>query len=123
MRPEELDGLKVTVDEVVYAPELGGTPDKPHRYVYFITIHNGSAEPVTIKGRKWVVREAGGETVAVEGDGVVGEFPHLEPGEEFSYNSSHIIAEDAVAEGAFLALTDSGRAVFTRIPRFEMKVP
>jgi ApaG protein len=123
MRPEELDGLTVTVDEVVYAPEMGGTPDKPYRYVYSITIRNDSTEAVTIKGRKWVIREAGGETIAVEGDGVVGEFPHLEPGEEFSYQSSHIIAEDAVAEGAYLALTDSGRAVFTRIPRFELKVP
>jgi len=116
--PRELPGLTVTVDQVVHAPEFSGPPGKPHVFVYFITIANESAETVTIKGRKWVVREASDETLAVEGDGVVGEFPRLEPGEQFRYNSSH-----AVAEGAYLGLTDAGEAVFTRIPPFEIRVP
>ena len=38
-----------------------------------------------------VVTDAGGETIVVEGDGVVGKFPRLEPGEHFSYNSYHTI--------------------------------
>lgn len=123
MTLRELPGLTVTVNQVVPAPGLTGPTDKPHVFVYFITIANESDVAVTIKGRKWVVREANGETLAVEGDGVVGEFPHLEPGEQFSYNSSHGIAADAVAEGAYLGLTDAGEAVFTRIPPFEMRVP
>lgn len=123
MTPRELPGLTVTVDQVVHAPEFSGPPGKPHVFVYFITIANESAETVTIKGRKWVVREASGETLAVEGDGVVGEFPCLEPGQQFRYNSSHAVAADAVAEGAYLGLTDAGEAVFTRIPPFEIRVP
>ncbi|HEY8901473.1 MAG TPA: ApaG domain [Chthoniobacterales bacterium] len=119
----ELPGLIVTVNQVVHAPDLTGPARKPHVFVYFITITNESDVTVTIKGRKWVVREANGETLAVEGDGVVGEFPRLEPGEQFHYNSSHGIAADAVAEGAYLGLTDSGEAVFTRIPAFRMRVP
>ena len=123
MTLRELPGLTVTVTQVVHAPDFTGPPDKPHVFVYFITIANNSAETVTIKGRKWVVREANGETLAVEGDGVVGEFPRLEPGEQFHYNSSHAIATDAVAQGAYLGLTEAGEAVFTRIPAFEMHVP
>jgi ApaG protein len=123
MTPRELPGLTVTVDQVVPAPQFAGPPGKPHVFVYFITIANESAETVTIKGRKWVVREANGETLAVEGDGVVGEFPRLEPGQQFRYNSSHAVATDAVAEGAYLGLTASGEAVFTRIPPFEIRVP
>lgn len=123
MVPRELPGLTVTVTQVVPAPDLAGPPGKPHVFVYFITITNDSAETVTIKGRKWVVREDNGDTIAVEGDGVVGEFPRLEPGEAFHYNSSHTIGSDAVAEGAYLGLTDSGEAVFTRIPAFELRVP
>ncbi len=123
MQLRELPGLTVTVNQVVHAPDLHGPPDKPHVFVYFITIANASNETVTIKGRKWVVRETGGETLAVEGDGVVGEFPRLEPGEQFHYNSSHGIATDAVAEGAYLGLTGTGEAVFTRIPAFRMRVP
>ncbi len=123
MKPRELPGLTVTVTEVVHAADLEGPPGKPHVFVYFITIANHSNETVTIKGRKWIVREASGNTLAVEGDGVVGEFPRLEPGEEFRYNSSHAISFDAVAEGAYLGLTDKGDAVFTRIPKFTMIAP
>jgi ApaG protein len=123
MKPRELPGLTVEVTQVVHAPELSGPPDRPHVFVYFITIANESEETVTIKGRKWVVRESDGNVIAVEGDGVVGEFPRLEPGESFQYNSSHTVAVDAVAEGAYLGQTDAGEAVFTRIPPFEMQVP
>jgi ApaG protein len=123
MKPRELPGLTVEVTQVVHAVELIGPPDRPHVFVYFITIANESEETVTIKGRKWVVREADGNVIAVEGDGVVGEFPRLEPGESFQYNSSHTVAADAVAEGAYLGITDAGEAVFTRIPPFEIHVP
>lgn len=122
MNIRELPGLTVTVDRLVYLPDAGA-PDKPYRFIYFLTIHNGSTETVTVKGRKWIVREADGETLVVEGDGVVGEFPCLEPGESFSYDSSHVIALDAVAEGAILALTDKREPVLARIPAFTMKIP
>lgn len=120
---EELEGLRATVDRVAYMPQLEAPADKPFPFVYFITIHNDSDETVTIKGRKWVVRDATGGVIVVEGDGVVGKFPRLTTGDSFSYNSYHVIGSDSVAEGAFIGMTDTGRAVLTRIPRFEMKAP
>lgn len=119
----ELDGLRVTVDRVTFMPQLEASEDRPYPFVYFITIHNDSVETVTIKGRKWVVTDAGGGTVVVEGDGVVGKFPRLQPGEHFSYNSYHTIGADSVAEGAYIGMTDEGMPVIVRIPRFEMTVP
>ena len=88
----EIPGLSVTVDQVVYAPQLNAPPDKPHPFAYFLSIHNQSEEPVTILGRKWIVTESGGGTLVVEGDGVVGQ-------------------------------TDSGRAVYVRVPEFQMELP
>ncbi len=119
----ELEGLRVTVDRVTFMPQLHASEDKPFPYVYFITIHNDSEETVTIKGRKWVVTDARGETVVVEGDGVVGKFPRIEPGGSFSYNSYHTIGADSAAEGAYIGVTEEGMPVLVRIPRFEMKVP
>jgi ApaG protein len=120
----ELPGLTVTVDRVVYQPDAQTPPERPHCFAYFITIHNDSDVPVTIKGRKWVVRNARGEVTAVEGDGVVGQFPVLQPGERFSYNSHHLLdTESAVAEGSYLGVDAAGRKVLTRIPKFEMAVP
>jgi ApaG protein len=119
----ELAGLHVTVDRVIHMPQLDAPPERPFPFVYFLTIHNDSSQTVTIRGRKWVVGDSSGEQLVVEGDGVVGQFPCLAPGEHFSYNSYHVIGADSVADGAFFGVTDTGDAVFTRIPRFEMQVP
>lgn len=118
--PRLLDGFTVTIDRVMYDPRLEAPLSKPHAFVYFITIHNTSDQALTIKGRKWVVREKLGGTSVMEGEGVVGEFPYLLPNEKFSYNSYHVTAGAAVAEGAYLAMTDDGDAVFAVIPSFEL---
>ena len=119
----ELGGLRAIVDRVTFMPSLDAPPERPFPFVYFITIHNDSDETVTIKGRKWVVADSQGGTIVIEGEGVVGKFPRLLPGENFSYNSYHTIGSDSVAEGAFLGVTEEGKPVVARIPRFEMKVP
>ncbi len=119
----ELKSLCVRLDKLVYAPNLEAPAERPHPFVYFLTIENLSEETVTIKGRKWVVTDAEGGKVVVEGDGVIGKFPRLEPGEHFSYNSYHVVGSDSFAEGAFIGVNEEGEPVVTRIPRFEMKVP
>jgi ApaG protein len=119
----ELVDVHVSIDKVVYVPTLESPPDRPFPLVYFITIHNRSSETVSIRGRKWVVTDRQGSKVVVEGDGVVGQFPRLAPGEQFSYNSYHVIGSDSVAEGAFLGVDESGQPFITRIPRFEMHIP
>jgi ApaG protein len=78
---------------------------------------------LTVKGRKWVIESKNRDKLVVEGDGVVGQTPYLRPGEEFSYNSYHVVAMDSSAVGSFLAVTDDGVPVLTRIPRFEMVIP
>ena len=119
----ELTDLRVIIDKIVYVPTLEAPPDRPYPIVYFITIDNQSAETVTIRGRKWVITDQGGEKVVVEGDGVVGEYPHLRPGERFSYNSYHVIGSNSIAEGAFIGLTAEGEPFVVRIPQFKMEIP
>jgi ApaG protein len=78
---------------------------------------------VNIFGRKWIVRDTDGDTLVVEGDGVVGQFPKLGPGQTFSYNSYHVIKAESTATGSFFGATGQGRPVCARIPRFEMHPP
>jgi ApaG protein len=120
---QEFAGLRVKVDDVVYMPSLDAPQDKPHPFVYFISIHNDSPVAVTVRGRKWVVREDDGEVTVVEGDGVVGQTPLIEPGGHFSYNSYHVVAGGASVEGAFFGETAAGEWIFTRIPAFRLEVP
>ena len=120
---KELEGLQVRIDRVVFSPEFETPQDRPYAFVYSITILNNSGEPVTIKGRKWVITESDGSRFVVEGDGVVGEFPRLMPGEHFSYKSYMTVATDSYAEGAYLGVTDEEVPVLVRIPRFTMHIP
>ena len=119
----EFEAVRVKVDDIVYMPSLDAPVEKPYPFVYFISIHNDSPLPVTIRGRKWIVREDDGEVTVVEGDGVVGQTPVIEPGESFSYNSYHVTRGDAVAEGAFFGETGDGEWVFAQIPEFKLTVP
>lgn len=119
-----LPGLTARLDKLVY--HHGGKslpPDKPHAFVYFITIHNGSEHTVTLLGRKWVITHEDGSQLVIEGDKIVGETPRLEPGEEFSYNSYHVTSGGARSCGSFHGIDDLGRHVHVMLPPFDMRIP
>ena len=73
----ELSGLDVIIDDVIYMPSLEAPADKPHPFVYFITIKNNSDKAVKICGRKSVITVLNADKTIVEGDGVVGQFPKI----------------------------------------------
>ena len=117
-------GLTATLDKLVYQPAMETPADRPHCFVYFITIRNDSDLAVTIRGRKWVVTNSSGRVTVVEGEGVVGKTPVLAPGETFSYNSFHLLdTQSAEAEGRFFGTDENGRGIVTRLSKFNMTVP
>jgi len=119
-----IPGIEVTVSRVVHFEAGDKLPNgRPHAFVYFITVHNGSGERITLLGRKWIVFAEGGRREVIEGDKIVGKTPRLSPGESFSYNSFHTTSGDARAEGSFHGVDDSGGPVHVCIPPFEMHVP
>jgi ApaG protein len=120
---DELPGLSVTVDRVVYDGTRPAPADRPHPFVYQISIHNDSERTVSIFGRKWIVRDAQGDTMVVEGDGVVGQFPTLLPGQTFTYDSYHVIKSASTATGSFFGRTMEGDPVAAVIPPFTMSPP
>lgn len=122
-RFKQLRGLKVVVESVEYDPTLPAPEDKPYPFAYHISIHNNSRHTVSFFGRKWVLEEELGPTLVVEGDGIVGQFPKLEPGEVFTYNSYHTISLGCMACGAFFGTTEDGTPVAVKVPHFHMTPP
>jgi ApaG protein len=119
-----LPGLSARLDKLHYHHGGASLPaDKPHAFVYFITIQNHSERTVTLLGRKWVVVHSDGTRLVIEGDKIVGETPRLAPGEEFSYNSYHVTGLDAEAHGSFHGVDDLGRKVHVILPPFDMSIP
>src|SRR5688572_21617002 len=68
------------------APEDG-------RYVfaYTIRIRNEGTVPARLVSRHWIITDANGHVQEVRGEGVVGEQPHLAPGESFEYTSGAVL--------------------------------
>jgi ApaG protein len=120
----ELPGLSATLDKLSYHHGGASLPaDKPHAFVYFITIRNGSDRAVTLLGRKWVVLHADGTRLVIEGDKIVGDTPRIAPGEQFSYNSYHVTGVDACAHGSFHGVDELGNKVHVILPPFDMTIP
>jgi ApaG protein len=121
---QELPGLTARLDKLHYLNGGVSLPeDKPHAFVYFITIRNASDRTVSLLGRKWVIEHADGTRLVVEGDKIVGETPRLAPGEQFTYNSYHVTHCDARARGSFHGVDDLGRKVHALLEPFDMVVP
>ncbi len=118
----EVPGLWVDVDRIEYIPAASSPPHRPHQFAYYITIHNDSLETVRITGRRWVVTNQEGHRLIIEGDGVVGQFPKLIPGDTFHYHSYHLIESDSTAEGIYLGRDEQDNPIIARIPPFQMKI-
>ncbi|HEY3755977.1 MAG TPA: ApaG domain [Opitutaceae bacterium] len=121
---QELPGLTARLDKLYY--HHGGVslpPDKPHAFVYYITIRNGTDRTITLLGRKWVVLHSDGTRLVIEGDKIVGETPRLSPGEQFSYNSYHVTGCNARAHGSFHGVDEFGTMLHVLLPPFDLVIP
>jgi ApaG protein len=79
-------GIEISVITRYYAPQ-SDPKNNQYFFVYEITIINKSEYTVKLLKRHWNITDAFGAKREVNGEGVVGETPSLEPGESFSYNS------------------------------------
>ena len=73
------DGITVRV-AVNFLPEQSRPQDGKWFWVYHIRIENGSTDEVQLVSRHWRITDARGVVNIVDGEGVVGEQPMLEPG-------------------------------------------
>jgi ApaG protein len=120
----ELPGLTAHLDRLVHHHGGNCLPEgKPHAFVYFITIKNQSDRTVTLLGRKWMILQADGDRLVIEGEKIVGENPRLAPGEHFSYNSYHVTGCDARAQGVFHGVDEFGGHIHVMLAPFDMVIP
>jgi ApaG protein len=113
--------IEVATDYVVdqSEPDIG-------RYVfaYTITISNRGDVAAKLLSRHWIITDANGKVQEVSGDGVVGEQPHLNPGEKFRYSSGAILETPVGAmQGSYRMATDSGVSFEAPSPPFTLAVP
>lgn len=117
-------GIEISVLTHYFAAQ--SSPKEGHYFfVYEITITNKSDYTVKLLTRHWDIANSLGQKRVVEGEGVVGETPTLEPNQSFAYNSGcDFTTEIGKMSGYFKMLKLVDKTEFNvLIPEFLMVLP
>lgn len=120
---ENHTSIRVLVS-TAYVDEQSEPSSGRYVFAYTITISNNGGVAARLKSRHWIITDANGKVQEVNGDGVVGEQPHLKPGEQFRYSSGAILETPVGAmQGLYRMEADNGDRFDAPIPPFTLAVP
>ncbi len=104
-----------------FQPEQSAPVEGRYAFSYTITIENDGSEPARLLDRHWIITDADGKVQEVRGEGVVGEQPHLKPGERFRYSSGTILPTPVgCMHGSYGMVGDDGTRFHAEIPAFSL---
>ena len=93
-------------------------------FAYTVTITNTETSTVQLLSRKWIIKDADGDVETVEGPGVVGEKPVLQPGQSFEYTSfCPLDTPFGTMEGHYNMVASDGSRFEARIAPFGLATP
>ena len=116
---------RIRVDVATHYVEDQSNPGEG-RFVfsYTITIRNEGSQPARLMARHWLITDANGKVQDVVGEGVVGEQPHLQPGQGFRYSSGAILETPVGSmQGRYRMLADDGEQFDAPIAPFRLAMP
>ena len=113
-------GIRISV-RPAYLRERSNPLLEQYVFAYDIRIENVADQAAQLRTRRWLIHDdAVGDTV-VEGEGVVGEQPHLMPGQVHEYRSFCVLkAQSGWMEGVYRFVRDDNSTFEAVIPRFTL---
>lgn len=116
--------MEITV-ETFYQSDYSNPLNHEFMFAYRITIENHNGFAVKLLRRHWYIFDSNGDKREVEGEGVVGVQPVLEPNERYQYVSGcNLRSEMGKMYGTYLMENLNNKATFSvKIPAFQMIVP
>jgi ApaG protein len=114
------DGVTVRV-AVNFLPEQSRVESGKWFWVYHIRIENQSSDAIQLLTRHWRITDGRGVVNFVDGEGVVGEQPTLQPGQSHDYVSGCPLGTPLGSmEGHYTMLRDDGSRFDVAIPFFPL---
>ncbi len=115
----------ITVDvETRYIEEQSNPDQNYYVFAYTITIQNQGRQQAQLLTRHWVITDSNHKVQEVRGDGVVGEQPVLEPGEQFVYTSGTMIETSVgTMKGSYQMRARDGSRFEANIDEFVLSAP
>ncbi|GAA0350907.1 Co2+/Mg2+ efflux protein ApaG [Morganella psychrotolerans] len=118
------NGPKICIQVQSVYIESQSEPDA-ERYVfaYTVSIRNLGRHTVQLISRYWRITNSEGRQTEVQGEGVVGEQPVIEPGEEYRYTSGTVLETPlGTMEGYYTMVDHKGENFISEIPVFRLAI-
>ena len=121
MATQTTHGIKISVFPR-YEKEYSEKAEGQCIFSYRVLIENHSSHKVQLLRRTWHIYDSYNEKRTVEGEGVVGEKPILEPGGQYEYSSWCPLHSDfGTMMGSYQMIQlDSGKKFNVDIPEFQL---
>lgn len=118
-------GNKVDIAvETNYLDKQSDPDSKRFVFSYQITITNHNEIPVKLLNRHWLITDGNQHIQEVNGEGVVGEQPIIEPDNSYSYTSGAVLATSVGSmQGHYEMSTDNGEYFTAPINAFTLAQP
>ncbi|MEO7800546.1 MAG: Co2+/Mg2+ efflux protein ApaG [Ginsengibacter sp.] len=118
------EGVQVSI-ETFYQPDYSNPENSEFMFAYRITLENNNIYPIQLLRRHWYIFDSDCSHREVEGEGVIGVQPQIEPGEKYQYVSGcNLKTEMGKMHGTyFMENTYSKQTFLVNIPAFELIVP
>lgn len=116
---------KILIDvETNYIRDQSDPDENRYVFAYTITITNNGSVPAQLISRHWIITDANNKVQEVRGEGVVGEQPHLSPGDSFRYTSAAMLETPVgCMQGEYQMIADDGVEFDAEIPAFNLSTP
>jgi ApaG protein len=115
--------IQVTV-RVRYLLEQSDEAENRFVFAYTIKVSNEGEQAVKLLARHWIITDANQHVQAVNGKGVVGEQPVINPGQSFEYTSGTVLATQVgTMSGSYQMALDDGTEFAVPVPQFVLSVP
>lgn len=126
MKPDLIKlGESIRVEAIsCYLEDQSQPSERRFVFAYTINIYNAGRDTAQLLTRQWLITDADGRVQEVQGDGVIGEQPHIKPGETHTYSSGAVLETPVgTMEGRYGMRSTDGVKFDAGIPVFSLAVP
>jgi ApaG protein len=117
------DGIRVEVRSD-YRADRSEPRQRRWLFTYTVTIRNEGTRAARLVSRRWLITDGSGRREKVEGDGVVGRQPRLDPGQSFEYTSFCVLpTSHGSMRGTYQMVRDGGERFDAVIAPFALVIP
>ena len=119
----ETDGVKIEITPE-YLEDQSCPEEGRYLWSYTVQIKNTRQRSVQLISRTWVITDSTGRIEHVQGEGVIGEQPVIDPGKSFRYTSAAPLrTSSGFMGGSYEMRTESGETFAAIIPNFSLDLP